>query len=206
MKKIILAISAIITLATQPTLATGMNKLYIKATGGYSKFDKVHGFKSDNSGFIGLGVGFYIRDNIRTDLMFEHFIDPTHRGSRIRGKVQRNHKTKGKIESLTVNGYVDLFDIKTVSVFVGAGVGAARVEVKNTFLNTSTGNVRSAKYKAKTNFTYALHAGTSIAITPKVKGELFYSYKDFGTTKKNIVDRVLHYNGHHVGLGIRFDL
>lgn len=182
------------------------SRLYIKATGGYSKFEKVHGFKSDNSSFIGLGVGFYVKDNIRTDLMFEHFVDPTHKGSRIRGKVQRSHKTKGKIESLTVNGYVDLFDIKAVNVLVGAGAGSARVEAKNTFRNTTTGNIRSAKYKAKTNFTYALHAGASLAITPQVKGELFYSYKDFGKTKKNITDRVLHYKGHHVGLGIRFDL
>lgn len=209
MKKIILILSATIYFITNSAFAMeelNENRFYIKALGGYSKFDKIHGFKSGNAGFVGLGAGYYVKDNIRTDLVLEHFIDINHKGTRVRGGVQRNHKTKGKIDALTLNGYVDLFESNIANLFVGAGIGAARVEAKNTFLNTRTGNSRTAKYKVKTNFTFALHAGVSVEIAPKIKGDIFYSYKDFGKSKKNVAGRKIEYRAHNAGVGLRFDI
>jgi opacity protein-like surface antigen len=205
MKKNILIAAAVMILA-QTAFAGKEDSFYIKANGGYSKLNKVHGFKSENAYFLGLGVGFYVLDNVRTDLVFDHFINTTHKGSRTRGGVKRNHKTKGKIESLTYNGYVDLFDMSVAKVFIGAGAGIAQVEAKNTFVNTVTNNTRSLKYKRNTNFTYALHTGVSLEAAPGVNAELSYSYRDFGKTKKNAVGRSVSYKGHHVGLGVRFGI
>lgn len=210
MKKIMLTTAAVITFAAQPALAGEENSFYIKANGGYSKLNKDRGFKSENGAFLGIGVGYYVMDNVRADLVFDHFIDPTHKAVRTWRGIKNNHKTKGKIEALTLNGYVDLFDVSVAKVFVGAGVGMSQVEAKNTFVNTATNKSHSLKYKKKNNFTYALHAGASVEAAPGVNADLFYSYRDFGKTKEAISKdgrkSTVAYKGHHVGVGVRFDM
>lgn len=200
MKKIMLTAAAVATLASSTALAGMEDMFYLKANGGWEKLNKIDGIKSENSYFLGLGVGYYVMDNVRADLVYDHYFDPKHKGT----KAGTTTNVKGKIDTLTVNGYVDLFDVSVAKVFIGAGVGMSQVDAKAT--STTAGVVTTGKGKKKNNFTWAIHTGASTEFAPGVNGELFYSYKDFGKTKKSTTLNALAYKGHHVGVGVRFDM
>ena len=56
-------------------------------------------------------------------------------------------------------------------------------------------------------FTFAGYVGTSYEFTLGVTGELSYSYRDIGKTKKfgNGANES-HFRSHHVAAGVRFDI
>jgi len=192
MKKILLTSAAVAVLASSSAYAM-QDTFYVKAQAGWSKLTKEKGLKSNNDVFFGIGAGYHVMDNARVDLTFDHFVNPTHK----KGDV----KVKGDINTLMFNGFVDLFDADMAKFFVGAGVGASQVKAKV----TTTGV--SSKAKQKYNLAFAGYVGASYEFTPGVTGELTYSYRDMGKTKKfeNSTDTI-HYKGHHVGAGVRFDI
>lgn len=211
MKKIILTAATITALSS--STAFGMEDMfYVKANGGWSKLTKTLKLKSKNDFFLGLGVGYYVMDNVRADLAFEHLFNPEHKGSvkdEDDGEVT-TYKLEGNVNALTLNGYVDLFDVSVAKFFVGAGVGMSQVSAKDTASSSLPGKKSSTvKFKKKNNFTYALHLGASTEFAPGVNGELSYSYKNFGkTTYKDEGGSKLtaKYKGHQVAVGVRFDI
>jgi opacity protein-like surface antigen len=210
MKKIMLTAAAVATLSSSTALASMEDMFYVKVNGGWNKLSKVEKMKSENSYFGGLGVGYYVMDNVRADLTFDHYFEPKHKATKTVAGDKITSTLKGKIDSLMLNGYVDLVDVSVAKVFVGAGVGMSQVSGKlitvDTDPNPLTNISDSDNIKKKTNFSYALHVGASTEFAPGVNGELFYSYKDFGKTKKSEEIKALSYKGHHVGVGIRFDI
>ena len=193
MKKILLTTAAVLTLATSSAYAAE-DMFYVKGQVGWDKLDKIKGMKSNNNVFLGLGVGYYVMDNARVDLTFDHFVNPTHK--------KGNVKLKGTANTLLLNGYVDLFDIDSFKVFVGAGVGAGQVKGKKTGEATAKNNGTA---KQKTGLAFAGYVGGSYEFTPGVTGELAYSYRDLGKTKA-LNGIKFAYRGHHVGAGVRFDI
>jgi opacity protein-like surface antigen len=190
MKKILLTAAAMAVLSTSSAYAME-DMFYVKANAGWSKMDKIKGLKSNNDVFLGLGVGYYVMDNVRTDLTFDHYVKPEHK--------KGLKKVKGTVNTLMLNGYVDLFDVSVAKMFAGAGFGLAQVEAK------VSGDVVNGKAKRKNNLAYAFHLGAATEFAPGVNGELTYSYRDMGKTKKlNTID--YGYKGHHLGLGVRFDI
>ena len=190
MKKILLTTAAAVIISTSSVYAAE-DMFYVKANVGWSKLTKIKGMKSKNDVFFGVGAGYYVMDNARVDLTFDHFVNPTHK--------KANAKLKGDVNTLLLNGYVDLFDVDAFKVFIGAGVGAGQVKSKYTIGNTSI------TLKQKTNLAFAGYVGGSYEFTPGVSGELTYSYRDMGKTKK-VQGESAHYKGHHVGAGVRFDI
>lgn len=202
MKKIMLTAAAVATLASSTAFAGMEDMFYLKANGGWQKLNKLKGAKSENSYFAGLGVGYYVMDNLRADLVFDHFFEPIHKTTQDGWKG----KSKGQIDALTLNAYVDLFDVSVANVFLGAGGGWSQVNTKIE-LSKAGHESMSAKGKKKNNFTWSLHAGASAELAPGVKGELAYSYRDFGKTKKSTsLVETYAFKGHHVGVGVRFDM
>ncbi len=193
MKKILLTAATATILASSSAYAME-DMFYVKANVGWSKLSKIDSAKSKNDVFFGVGAGYHVMDNVRVDLTFDHFVDPVHKKGTL--------KLKGDINTLMVNGFVDLFDIDVAKIFVGAGVGAAQVKAKFTDSATNT----SITAKQKTNLAFAGYLGTSYEFTPGVTGDLTYSYRDMGKTKKTTALKALHYKGHHVGFGVRFDI
>jgi opacity protein-like surface antigen len=193
MKKILLTTAAAVILSTSSVYAAE-GDFFVKANGGWSKLSKIQGMKSNNDAFFGVGAGYYVMDNARVDLTFDHFVNPSHK----KGVV----KLKGTVNTLLLNGYVDLFDVDAFKVFVGAGVGAAQVKAKKSgevlALNNGTA-------KQKTGLAFAGHLGGAYEFTPGVTGELTYSYRDMGKTK-TLNGTSFSYKGHHVGVGVRFDI
>jgi opacity protein-like surface antigen len=210
MKKILLTTAAVLTLATSSAYAAE-DMFYVKGQVGWDKLDKIKGFKSNNDAFFGLGVGYYVMDNVRADLTFDHYVNPTHKGN---VEVEEDDgltvktlsarvKVKSRADTLMVNGFVDLFDVSVAKVFAGAGVGVSMISDKATVDNLNG----TAKIKKKNNFAYALHLGASTEFAPGVNGELTYSYRDMGKFKKDDDGTSFgSLKGHHVAAGVRFDI
>ena len=200
MKKILLTTAAVAVLATSSAYAME-DTFYVKAQAGWSKMAKSKGLKSKNDVSFGVGAGYHVMDNARVDLTFDHFVNPTHKG-KLDGL---DTKIKGDVNTLLLNGFVDLFDADIAKVFVGAGVGVSQVKAKASA--TVAGVSLSTKAKQKYNLAFAGYVGTSYEFTPGVTGELTYSYRDMGKTKKfKNTTLTAHYKGHNVGAGVRFDI
>ena len=174
--------------------------------------------KSKNSSFFGVGVGYYFLDNLRTDLSFEHHVNPTFKGSVEAPDQDEAYKIKATtLDTLMLNGYVDLIPSPSVAnIFIGGGVGVAKLKEKITCaaFNKETNHSFSvgASTKAAYNFAYSLTAGVSLPITDRVYTELSYSWRDFGKTKPKMdedggrISPKNAYRGHNISLGFRVSL
>jgi opacity protein-like surface antigen len=203
MKKILLTTAAVLTLATSSAYAAE-DMFYVKGQVGWDKLDKIKGLKSNNNVFLGLGVGYYVMDNVRADLTFDHYVNPNHKGTATeQGVKYPGMKLKSQADTLMVNGFVDLFDVSVAKVFAGAGVGMSMISGKVSQKDLPG----TAKIKKKNNFAYALHLGASTEFAPGVNGELTYSYRDMGKFKTPKNEASLgSLKGHHVAAGVRFDI
>ena len=199
-------------------------QFYVKANTGYSKFmdvkieddcgNKLGKYKSKSgSGFFGIGVGYYIMDNIRIDIAFDYFSDKSHKKSWSHPDGDFGEaKIKGNVSSITLNGYVDLFDVSDIKIFTGAGCGLARTRGKGSYSERWRGEdkpVEKIKFKDSNNFTYALHLGASTKIMDNFHADLTYSFRGFGDLKHKDEDGdkfELPYKGHHIALGVRYDI
>ena len=202
MKKILLAAATVATLASSCAYAAE-DTFYVKGQVGWDKLNKIKGLKSKNNVFLGLGVGYYVMDNVRADLTWDHYFDPKHKGTvSIEDVKLSGAKLKSKADTLMINGFVDLFDVSVAKVFAGAGIGMSMISGK------ISDEDDSYKIKKKNNFAYAVHLGAATEFAPGVNGELTYSYRDMGKFKKakdsNVSFSAL--KGHHVAAGVRFDL
>lgn len=194
MKKVLLTAAAVSVLATSSAYAME-DMFYVKANVGWSKLNKVDGHKSKNDVHFGVGAGYHVMDNARVDLTFDHFVNPTFKATRA--------KLKGDINTLLLNGYFDVFNVDAMKVFVGAGVGLGQVKAKVTY----TSNRPSISAKQKNTFAFAGYVGAGYEFTQGVTGELSYSYRDMGKTKKfGNGAKAVHFRGHHVTAGVRFDI
>lgn len=242
MKKMLLAAAASAVVLTSSAFAMIDNPCYLKVEGGAAIFQKVKAnaagsaslsgvkLKSNTSGIFGAGVGFYMMDNLRSELTFDYLPNPrfkksvnlspvsTPLGSITGGTV--NIKHKGRVGSLLLSGYVDFYEAGGFKLYVGAGVGAAQVrETIQAAITPASGSTilafaTSAKIKRTYNFAYQLAAGASAAVADGVNVELGYSWRDYGKTKTATVTSPLgsstvgktRYRGHNVIAGLRFDI
>ena len=74
MKKILLTTAAAVILSTSSVYAAE-GDFFVKANGGWSKLSKIQGMKSNNDAFFGVGAVYYVMDNARVDLTFDHFVN-----------------------------------------------------------------------------------------------------------------------------------
>lgn len=166
-------------------------------------------FKSKTTGTFAIGAGYNVMDNARVDLTLGFLASPQFKKNATILAVPTSAKVKGKVMSLMINGYVDLFDLGAAKVFAGAGIGYAQVKEK---LQVSANNITLLNKKSKkaNNFAYQLTVGTSAQLTDGVTAELSYRWQDFGKAKyKTTVGTEkskIRYRGHNVIAGIRFDI
>ena len=193
MKKLILS-----TIASTFILASSAhaieNDIFIKANIAYSKLDKARNAKSKNDVSFGIGAGYNYLDNVRLDLTFDHFVNP---------QFKNGKKTiKGDVNTLLLNGFVDLVDISIAKIFAGVGVGFGKAQA-----TISGDDVAANNGKAKQQYSaaYALYLGTGVEFAPGITAELTYSYRALGETKK-LNDSGVKFKGQHLSAGIRFDL
>ncbi|AFB32080.1 MULTISPECIES: outer membrane protein [spotted fever group] len=199
------------------------NQWYLKLNVGGVIFNKTKHEGADfklksNTGFTGeIGAGYYIMDNLRTDLTIGTVASSHLKKSKTYPDgASFSVKNKPTIVSLLLNGYVDFVDLSMLKVFAGAGVGAAFVKEKINSKDIKGGVTKTfnGTTKNKTNFAYQLSLGTSFEVAQGVKAELVYSWRDYGKTKNTTKtidgDKVkfggTRYKGHNLMAGLRFDM
>lgn len=210
------------------------SKLYLKMITTVSKVsdiqavDKELNFnlshESSLSPAIGVGFGYYINNNIRVDLVFEHLkfnfnkqessFNCSNDDTLTTGTKSVRRTTSGK--SLMLNGFIDLVDRNSFKLFVGAGAGAVRIKEKINHSLSGNATIADQTYvfplltehatsKVITKFAHSLMLGTSIQVKPQLNIELMYSWKNFGKVKHNNLMNN-QYKGHHFSVATRFDL
>ncbi|ACR47646.1 hypothetical protein RPR_05095 [Rickettsia peacockii str. Rustic] len=202
------------------------NQWYLKLNAGGVIFNKTKPKGADfklnniksNTGFTGeIGAGYYIMDNLRTDLTIGTVAsDHLKKSKTYPDGNSFSVKNKPTIVSVLLNGYVDFVDLSMFKVFAGAGVGAAFVKEKinSKDIKGSVTDTFNGTTKNKTNFAYQLSLGTSFEVAQGVKAELVYSWRDYGKTKNTTKtidgDKVkfggTRYKGHNLMAGLRFDM
>ncbi|MEN9917695.1 MAG: hypothetical protein RL662_131 [Bacteroidota bacterium] len=213
---------------------TKESKLYLKMITTVSKVSDIKAVdeelnfnlnhESSLSPAIGVGVGYYINNNIRVDLMFEHLkfnfnnqsagFNCSDDDTVTTGTKSVKRTTSGK--SLMLNGFIDLVDRNSFKFFVGTGVGAVRIKEKINHALSGSSTTTDQTYtfplitehdtsKVITKFAHSLMLGTSIQVKPQLNIELMYSWKNFGKVKHdNLMNN--QYKGHHFSIATRFDL
>lgn len=178
MKKLLLAAAAT---AAFSSAAIADNEFYLRADAGINKFNAVKvkndKLKTKYSPSMELGLGYAVMDNVRGEFAFGHHFNPT--AKKTVGGV--TVKAKANIQTLMVKGFYDAFDLGMAQVFVGAGVGFAKVSAKVTA--STNGAAEPLKSKSKTNFTYLFALGTAFDVADSVKIDVQYNFQDFGKTK-----------------------
>ncbi|XVN42752.1 MAG: hypothetical protein RCG15_00040 [Candidatus Rickettsia vulgarisii] len=83
------------------------------------------------SGIFGVGVGYYVMDNLRTDLTIDFLTEAKFKKTFTDSATGNLHRLRHKgdnIMSVMVNGYYDLWEISIFRTFVGAGIGWGQVK------------------------------------------------------------------------------
>jgi len=212
MKKLLLITAASAAILSSTAFAAEENTFYLKANAGINKMNQVkfeeHKLKSKIAPIVGFGVGYYIMDNVRTDLALDFLINPQAKKT----FYGVTGKSKANITTLMLSGYVDMFDVSVAKIFAGAGVGISKVKEKRTASGTDTRGGEVVSYsessKNKTNVAYHVTLGAAAEVAPGVNAELSYSWKDFGKSKFKgpNTTKGASFKGHHVLAGVRFDL
>jgi opacity protein-like surface antigen len=193
MKKIILSSVVGLCLLT-PTANAVESDFFVKANLAYSKLDKAKGLKSKKDVAFGVGLGYNYLENVRLDLTFDHFINPKF--------ASGNKSIKGNVNSLLLNGIVDIVDISIAKIFIGAGAGVGQTQAT---VSGDTIVANNGKAKQEYSVAYALYLGSAMEFAPGIFAELSYSYRYIGETKK-LNNSDIKFKGQHLSVGLRFDL
>jgi len=151
----------------------------------------------DSAPIFGVGIGYRHNSWFRWDITGEyrgkaHFtaLDRYDTGST--GTFDgTNEYTAKKSELLFLfNAYLDLGTWKSITPFVGAGIGASRNTISNfRDINTPTAGVAYANDHSKWDLAWAVYAGLAYEVTPNFTIELAYRYLDLGDAKSgDIID------------------
>jgi opacity protein-like surface antigen len=139
----------------------------------------------DSAGLFGIGAGYQFNNWLRVDVTGEYRGNSDFHGLdvvRFGGSTQTNEYRATKSEWLVLaNAYLDLGTWWCVTPFVGAGIGASRVNVSSFVdVNTPTGGVAYAPNESKWNLAWALHAGLAFQASNNLAIELAYRYTNLG--------------------------
>lgn len=162
-----------------------------------------------DTAYIGVGVGLQFNRNIRADLTGEYRSTADIRAmdnlagdlllddGTVDGSVQSNTLYQGNLSSYVglLNGYVDLFNWRGVTPYIGAGIGFAQnrmsgltTQSSSKFTDADTGeekvssSVGNASDHSQTSFAWALMAGASYDISSNAKLDLGYRYLNLGAS------------------------
>ncbi len=187
MKKLLLTSAAVAALSTS-AFAADDSVFYLRADAGFDIFNnqKFEGIKikSKYTGDISFGVGYKVMENVRTEVAYGYYFQPTRKGSGVDDDGDTAHvKTKANIQTLMLKGYYDVADLGMAKVFVGAGIGGFRISQKDSVVDVSF------KEKAKNNVSWLLGLGAGFEVTDAVTIDVQYNYQDFGKSSGKVKDR-----------------
>jgi len=215
MKKVLLVAAATVALST--SVMADDNMFYLRGDLGMNKFqgftDKVDSVKLKtkwDSG-VDLGVGYYVMDNVRAELVWAHpFNVEAKKSYTNNGIYSGSVKHKATIDALLVKAYVDVADLGMAKLFVGGGFGLSMIKEKATdnysypaysgfttaqaamqnppavagagSYAAGTGSGGASSKKSNT-LAWTLGLGAGFDVADGVKVDAQYAYTDFGKTK-----------------------
>lgn len=144
----------------------------------------------DYSVLYGLGLGYRVNSNFRTDLTIERrdrFV--VEGGQAFAGVGTFDSKVENTAYMLNV--YYDFERLPIVQLpggfkpFVGVGVGISRIEVNDQ--DVLVGGTRTARFTGKDDnqFAWQLMAGVAYNLNANTAFEIFYRYADLGDVELN---------------------
>jgi len=213
-----------ITLTTLlSTSAIAENNVYLKANLGLNNIKDVPYSSDTAKGDIklqhifpvaGLGVGYTLVDNFRTDVTLDYFGQLSHLVKAKSDIGVYNFNLETKISSLILSLYKTIPLTNTISVFGGYGVGVASIkDERNGYFDTDYGLMAMQPSYGKCVFRVAnkLTAGIDYKLSDNVTGELTYNYYMLGKSKPRQYDNLSNiaqrnFKVHNVAFGIRVGL
>ncbi|MDX1917280.1 MAG: outer membrane beta-barrel protein [Rickettsiaceae bacterium] len=206
MKKLLLAAS-VATFSTSALASEGT--FYIRGDVGASMLPKQTlsalnvKLKSSNHFLGSVGVGYFVMDNIRSELVLANHFSAKQKYS----STSQTAKVSPTATSLSLKALLDVYDFGFGQVFLGAGIGASQVAGK--LLTTGTVEL-SDKWKKKTKVSYILTAGAGFDVGDGVKLDVAYSYVDEGKLSKLKTTTTTNYKysmkSHNLTGGVRVEL
>ncbi|QRM56580.1 outer membrane protein [Sinorhizobium sp. BG8] len=143
----------------------------------------------DGGVILGGGVGYQWNDYLRTDVTVDYLFDSDFKGSTsgscgVAANCVSTDRASMSALSLLANAYVDIGTYGGVTPYVGAGIGATRVNwgnLKNTSCDANDPSncdpTITHKGRDSWRFTYALMAGASVDLTCNLKADAGYRFR-----------------------------
>ncbi|MES0871848.1 outer membrane protein [Pseudovibrio sp. SCP19] len=159
----------------------------------YTQELSLKGERIDNTGIIGVGVGYRFNDFIRTDLTVDYEWEADFEGKSLcHTTCPGNYNTE--VAGLDVwtflwNVYADLGYYNGFTPYVGAGIGASYVRLHNVESFNKNGTNPQIPADDNWNFSWALMAGTSYEIDENWKIDAGYRYLHIGEVETKKFDR-----------------
>ncbi len=174
--------------------------------------------------FLDFGIGYRINHWFRVDVTGEYRSKSEFNGADLYtvalGTFPDTYTAKKSEWLALVNGYIDLGTWHGITPFVGAGIGAANIQISAfTDSGVGTAGFPSVAYGGTNdewNFAWALYAGLGFEITDALTLELAYRYLDMGDAASgdliaydgtNTIDNPMEFHdvtSHDVRLGFRY--
>ncbi len=137
---------------------------------------------------MGVGIGYKFNDYLRGDIGVEYrgaadfsALDRATWGGGTPPSFTNDYSGKKSEWLLLANAYADLGTYYGITPYVGAGIGASRIEISNfRDINEINNGGGYANSTSTWNFAWALHAGLGIQATERVTIDLGYSYVNLG--------------------------
>jgi opacity protein-like surface antigen len=210
MKKILIAILPIIVSSSNAFAIEDKTNFYFKTNIGVSSFKDASlggaqmdffrtSMKKNIAPNFGLGFGYKIRENLRSDITLLHFTN-----LRINSK-NPDRKTKSCMNIVSMSLYLDLYKFNNgAKIFLGLGAGVANINTRTIIEDKSS--------SSKTINPYAkIELGGSMPINDYINFDLSYSWNEFGknkgfTTDKGTLVKKTPYKAHNISSGLRFDI
>ena len=146
--------------------------------------------------------------------MLDYFANIEHKHSISSTSLKEELTLKSYSFAAMINGYVDFANVNDIKFFAGVGVGAVRTLAKVQLVGSSVPSgsflYKVGRSELLSSVAYAVHLGASTKVADKVNVELGYSWRDLGSVKFAETNRFTSssfpYRGHHLSLGIRYDV
>ena len=197
------------------------NMFYIKAEGGLNFLPAsevtdttpdqrvTEKFKSSMGGTASVGVGYYVMENLRTELSIKYPFISEAKAS------EKDIKSTFKPSSMGVflKGCFDVYDFEVGKISIGAGLGWAQVSAEGSYVDTDGQNI---KYKLAKKNNIGFGAGTRVSynVSDAVALEAGYEWTMYGKTKdlvekdritnKEVTTKSPSVQTHELVFGLRF--
>jgi opacity protein-like surface antigen len=163
----------------------GYSKSATKTKGGYAVAKKLK-----SSSVMGLGLGYKVGENVRSDITFNYRPDFKYKGA----TGSWSGKQKIKAYNFMLNGFYDFANMGGFTPYIGAGIGMARIH-SGTFTQTDASGIYYTSGKTKTNFAYQATVGGYFKLADGVDFNVGYRYVDLGKFNTKHAERDVTVNG-----------